>query len=98
MEQIFGDIEDEHDTTNYVCRRTARGDYVISARMAVDKVNELLGLSLPESDDYVTVGGLILESYQGFPKVNEEVRIGRFVFKIIKLSARKIELVKLRVE
>ena len=98
VEQIFGDIEDEHDTTNYVCRRTARGDYVISARMAVDKVNELLGLSLPESDDYVTVGGLILESYQGFPKVNEEVRIGRFVFKIIKLSARKIELVKLRVE
>lgn len=98
VEQIFGDIEDEHDTINYVCRRTARGDYVISARMAVDKVNELLGLSLPESDDYVTVGGLILESYQGFPKVNEEVCIGRFVFKIIKLSARKIELVKLRVE
>lgn len=98
VEQIFGDIEDEHDTTNYICKKLANGDYVISARMEVEKVNEILDLSLPESDDYVTIGGLILERYQGFPKVNEEVRIDNFVFRIIKLSARKIELVKLHID
>jgi CBS domain protein len=54
-------------------------------------------LELPESDDYMTIGGLILQHYQSFPKINEVVTIGRYEFKIIKNAMNKIELVKLKV-
>ena len=62
-----------------------------------EKVNEMFGLDLPESDDYLTVGGLILNQYQSFPKLHELVRVGRYQFKIIKVTATKIELVRLKV-
>ena len=97
VEEIFGDIEDEHDSTNYVAKRLDSGEYVISARLEIQKVNELFDLNMPESDEYMTVGGFILHEYQSFPKVNETVRIGRFEFKIVKSTATKIELVKLKV-
>ena len=70
---------------------------MLSARLEIDKVNEMFDLDLPESDDYMTVGGLILHYYQSFPKLNEEVRIGKFLFKILKSTMTKIELVKLKV-
>ena len=97
VEEIFGDIEDEHDSTKYVAKKTEDGDYVLSARLEIDKVNEMFGLDLPESDEYMTVGGLILHEYQSFPKLNEEVKFGDFEFKIIKSTSRKIELVKLHI-
>ncbi len=98
VEEIFGDIEDEHDSVNYVAKQTAEGEYLLSARLEIDKVNEMFGLELPESDEYMTVGGLILHEYQSFPKLNEIVKIGQFKFKIIKNTMTKIELVKLFVE
>ena len=97
VEEIFGDIEDEHDNTSYVCRQIAEHEYLLSARLEIEKVNETFMLDLPESDDYLTIGGLILSSYQSFPKLNEVVSIGKFQFKIIKVTATKIELVKLKV-
>ena len=57
----------------------------------------MFGLDLPESDEYMTVGGLILHEYQSFPKLNEVVKIGRFEFRIIKNTMTKIEVVKLKV-
>ena len=97
VEEIFGDIEDEHDNTKYVAKRLEDGEYMLSARLEIEKVNELFDLDLPESDDYMTVGGLILHEYQSFPKLNEVVKIGRFEFKIIKNTMTKIELVRLKV-
>ena len=98
VEEIFGDIEDEHDSTKYVAKRLDNGEYLLSARLEIEKVNELFDLSLPESDDYMTVGGLILHEYQSFPKLNEVVTIDdTFDFKIIKSSATKIELVRLKI-
>ena len=97
VEEIFGDIEDEHDNTKYVAKQLNDGDYMLSARLEIEKVNELFDLNLPESDDYMTVGGLILHEYQSFPKLNEIVKIGRFEFKIIKNTMTKIELVRLKV-
>lgn len=97
VEEIFGDIEDEHDNTTYVCKQVGEHEYVLSARLEIEKVNETFGLNLPESDDYVTVGGLILNAYQSFPKLNEVIRVGVFQFRIIKMSAAKIELVRLKV-
>jgi CBS domain containing-hemolysin-like protein len=97
VEEIFGDIEDEHDNTKYVAKVLDDGDYLLSARLEIEKVNELFDLGLPESDEYMTVGGLILHEYQSFPKLNEVVKIGHFEFKIIKNTMTKIELVKLKV-
>ena len=97
VEEIFGDIEDEHDSTHYVAKQLENGEYLLSARLEIEKVNELFDLELPESDEYMTVGGLILHEYQSFPKLNEVVRIGHWEFKIIKNTATKIELVRLKV-
>ena len=97
VEEIFGEIEDEHDTSNYVARRTDDGDYLLSARLEIEKVNEMFDLELPESDEYMTVGGLILHEYQSFPKLNEIVQIGDYEFKIVKSTMTKIELVRLKV-
>ncbi len=97
VEEIFGDIEDEHDSNNYVAKKTDTGEYVLSARLEIEKVNEMFGIDLPESDEYMTVGGLILHEYQSFPKLNEIVVIDKFEFKIIKSTMTKIELVKLKI-
>lgn len=97
VEEIFGDIEDEHDSTKYIATQVGDNEYMLSARLEIDKVNELFDLDLPESDDYMTVGGYILHEYQSFPKLNEVITIGRYEFRIIKSTMTKIELVKLKV-
>ena len=97
MEEITGDIEDEHDSVHYVAKKLDSGEYMLSARLEIEKVNELFDLELPESDEYMTVGGYILHEYQSFPKLNETVRIGHYEFKIVKNTATKIELVRLKV-
>lgn len=97
VEEIFGDIEDEHDNSNYIAQKNSDGTYLLSARLEIDKVNDLFSLDIPESEDYMTIGGFILHEYENFPMLNEVVRIGRFEFKIIKNTMTKIELVRLKV-
>ena len=97
VEEIFGEIEDEHDNAKYIAKKTSDGEFILSARLEIDKVNDRFDLDLPESDEHMTVGGLILHYYQSFPKLNEIVKVGRFEFKIIKNTMTKIELVRLKV-
>lgn len=97
VEEIFGEIEDEHDSLKYVAKQTGEHEYLLSARLEIDKVNEMFNLDLPESEEYMTVGGLILNAYRSFPKLNEIVKIEKFEFKIIKNATAKIELVQLTV-
>ena len=98
MEEITGEIEDEHDTNSALeAKQLGPDEYILSARLEIERVNELYDLDLPESDDYMTLGGLILHEYQSFPKLNEVVRVGRYEFKILKNTATKIELVRLKV-
>ncbi|NLI36604.1 MAG: HlyC/CorC family transporter [Bacteroidales bacterium] len=98
VEEIFGDIEDEHDTSSYVSKQIGEHEYVLSARLEIEKVNETYGLELPVSDDYLTIGGLILNKYQGFPKLHEIVSIENYQFKILKILPVRIELVSLKVQ
>ncbi|MCH3993826.1 MAG: hemolysin family protein [Prevotella sp.] len=98
VEEIFGDIEDEHDSNHLIAKRIDKNTYILSARMEIDKVNEKFGLHLPENEDYMTIGGLILYEYKSFPKLNEVIEFGKYKFKIIKNTMKKIELVKLTVE
>ena len=97
MEEITGEIEDEHDNSKHVAKQVGEHEYVLSARLEIEKINEQFDLELPESDEYMTLGGLILHEYQSFPKLNEVVKIGNFEFKILKNTATKIELVRLKV-
>ena len=97
VEQIFGEIEDEHDTTSYVAKSLGNNEYVLSARLDVEKANELFSLDLPESDEYQTIGGLILHQDQSFPKAHEIITLDKFQFRIIKVTATKIELIRLKV-
>lgn len=98
IEEILGDIEDEHDTNSVIARKISDNEYILSGRMEIEKANETFNFNLPESDDYQTIGGLILNECQSIPKVNEVIKTDQFTFKIIKVSATRIELVKLFVQ
>jgi len=97
VEEIFGDIYDEYDTKSRFMKKENDNEYVLSGRMEIDQVNEILGLDLPESDEYSTIAGMILHYAQRFPKTYETIDIGKFSFKILKVTARKIEVVRLMV-
>lgn len=97
MEEIFGEIEDEHDSTDLTVNTIGTNEYELSGRVEIDYVNEKLGLELPKTDDFETVAGLILYHYENLPKVNDIVEIDKFKFKILKALENKIELVKLSV-
>lgn len=97
VEEIFGDIEDEHDNEKYIAKQLSENEYVLSARLEIEKVNEMFELDIPEDDDYKTIGGYILHEYQNFPKLNEVVKIKNYEFKIVKKTMTKLELVRLKV-
>ncbi len=94
VEEILGEIEDEHDINSLIAKKTDNG-YLLSGRMEIEHVNELFDLHIMDSEEYITIGGLILEHAKGFPKVNESIEIGEYSFKILKMSDTKIELVML---
>lgn len=95
LEEIIGDIEDEHDNINLVCKQLENGEYLLSGRLEVERVNELFNLDLPESDEYQTIGGMILSHCQRFPQLNESITIDNFQIQIIKQRSTKIEIIKL---
>ncbi|MCC8146099.1 MAG: hemolysin family protein [Bacteroidales bacterium] len=96
VEEIFGEIEDEHDTQLLLSRQIGENEFVFSGRLEIDRINEEFDLDIPESDDYMTIAGYILHSFQDFPKVNETIRIDSFEITILKVTHTKIELVKLK--
>ena len=97
MEEIFGEIEDEHDSKEYVAKQLADNEYVLSGRLEIDNVNLLFDLNIPESDNYVTVAGFILHHYEQFPKLNDTIRISNWTFKILQAHNNRINLVKMTI-
>lgn len=95
VEEIIGEIEDEHDNQNLVAKQLGTGEYLLSGRLEIERINEMFDLDIPESDDYQTLGGYILAHHQRFPQLNETINIGRFRIQVIKLRSTKIELVKI---
>lgn len=98
VEEIFGDIEDEHDTQNLVARRVGENEYEFSGRMEIERINEEFGIGIPESDDYQTVAGFILYHYQTLPRQGETIEIKNYRFTILRRKATKIELVRMKIE
>ena len=95
VEEIFGEIEDEYDVKSDFIKREGEHTYVLSGRVEIDQLNENYHLDLPASDAYSTVAGYLLHHTQRFPKTYETVIIGKYTFKILKVTARKIEVVRL---
>lgn len=97
LEEIIGEIEDEHDNQNLVAKSLGNNEYILSGRLEIERINEMFDLEIPEEDNYQTLGGFILAHHQRFPQLNEKIRIGRFIIQTIKQRSTKIELVKLTI-
>ncbi|MDO7171982.1 hemolysin family protein [Mariniflexile sp. AS56] len=96
VEELFGEIEDEHDTVDLIEERLEDGTYTFSARLEVDYLNETYKLNLPDSENYETLGGLIVNHTEEIPTKNDVVRIDAFSFTILEVSNTKIDLVELK--
>lgn len=95
IEELFGEIEDEHDKDEMIEEQISQNTFKFSARLEVDYLNETYKLGLPEDDSYETLGGLIVNKTGGIPQLNDEVNIEQFAFKIMEASSTKINTVQL---
>ncbi|MFB9051497.1 hemolysin family protein [Formosa undariae] len=97
VEELFGEIEDEHDTIDLIEEKIDDENYTFSARFEIDYLNENYKLDLPESENYGTLGGFIVNHTEEIPSKNEVVVIGDFRFSILEVSNTKIDLVALTI-
>ena len=97
VEELFGEIEDEHDTVELLEEKLEDRQYKLSARLEVDYINETYKLNLPEDENYETIGGLIVNHTEEIPEKNEEVTIENYQFTILEVSNTKIDLVHLKI-
>lgn len=96
IEELFGDIEDEHDSIALIEEKLGEDHYKFSARLEVDYINENYDLNLNESENYETLGGLIVNFTEEIPDKGETVAIDNHLFTILEVSSTKIELVEVR--
>src|SRR5690606_31644437 len=97
IEELFGDIEDEHDTVELVEEEIEENHFRFSARLEVDYLNEEYDLELEENENYETLGGYIVNFTAEIPEKGETVQIENYLFTILEVSSTKIELVELKV-
>ena len=97
VEELFGEIEDEHDTQEFLEKMVSDSEFTFSARLEVDYLNEEYDLNIPKSEAYETLGGFIIDHTESIPKENEIVSIENFEIKIIKVSSAKIEEVFVKI-
>ena len=98
LEEIVGDIEDEHDINDLTEKVTGKNEYILSGRIEIDYLNEKYHLKLPEEDDYETLAGMILFYHGSIPGNNDVIRIRNIVIKILRATTTRLELVNLKVE
>jgi CBS domain containing-hemolysin-like protein len=97
LEEIFGEIEDEHDTIDLIDKQINDNTFIFSGRMEIDLINDKYHTNFLKSDNYETIAGYILHHYSSIPKVNTVINIGKFEFKILRVSKTRIELVELKI-
>lgn len=97
IEEIFGDIEDEHDRDDFIEEQMDESTFLFSARLEIDYLNEAYKLNIPESDDYETLAGYILHNYEDIPEVNSVIELDNFELAIVDVTHVRIETVRLKV-
>lgn len=98
LEEIFGEIEDEHDSDELVATQVNENLYILAGRLEIDDINERFHLNIPEGESYKTIAGLIIDRSERIPKAQEVIKESRFEWKILKSTPTKIELVELKVK
>lgn len=96
LEEIFGEIEDEHDTSELIEKEISDNEFILSGRLEIDYLNECYQLNIPDSEEYDTLAGFIIHHYESIPTLNEKISIPPFEIKILKVSNTKIELIHLK--
>ena len=96
LEEIVGDIEDEHDSSELIERKISETEFLFSGRIEIDYINEEYNLSLPESEDYETLAGLVLNEMGDLPKINASIELGSFIIKVMKVSDTRIDLLNVK--
>ena len=95
LEEIVGEIEDEHDTSELTEKVISDTEFIFSARHEIDYLNEKYRFDIPKTDDYETLAGLILTHHESIPKLNEHISIHDFTLRILDVSETRIELVQM---
>jgi CBS domain containing-hemolysin-like protein len=98
LEEIVGDIEDEHDVNELTEKVISSNEYIFSGRHEIDYLNEKYQLNLPEKDDYETLAGMIMFYYGSIPGNNDLIRIGSIVIKVLRATTTKLEIVNLKIQ
>jgi len=98
LEEIVGDIEDEHDTNEFTEKIITDTEYIFSGRLETDYLNEKYRLNLPEKDDYETLAGMVLFYHGSIPKPNDIIRIGNIVIKVLRVTATRLDLLNVKIE
>ncbi|MCM1152198.1 MAG: hemolysin family protein [Muribaculum sp.] len=96
VEEIFGEIEDEHDRSKAIGREIAPGEWIFSARAEISTLNEDYGLDLKESEEYHTLAGYLLDNLEALPEKGQSYEIGDITFTVLKMTASRIEEVKVQ--
>lgn len=96
MEEIFGEIEDEHDKEEMIEKQISDIEFIFSARLETDYINDKYNLKLPILDNFETIGGLIMHYHESIPKENDVITIDNFVFTIITATRTRIDQVNLK--
>jgi len=97
VEELFGEIEDEHDSQEFLEEIISESEFNFSARLEVDHLNEEYNLGIDKSEAYETLGGFIIEHFENIPEEKETIEIDNFEFKILKMSGAKIDEVSLKI-
>ena len=98
IEEIFGEIEDEHDTEQLTEIKLGNSEYLFSGRLEIDQINERFNLELPESSEYETLGGLIIQHLEEIPEPGDKLNLGPLVFTVESLKGSRIDKVRLKIK
>ena len=96
IEEIFGEIEDEHDVMELVEKQISENEYIFSGRLEIDYLNDKYFLGIEENEEYDTLAGYILFHHRSLPGKSEVIEINKYQFNILKVSETKLEIVKLK--
>lgn len=97
VEELFGEIDDEHDVDELLERKLSETEFIFSARQEIHYVNKKYDLSLPESENFSTLGGLVINTLESIPEKGEELVLGDYLFQVVEVSNAKIETLNIKI-
>jgi len=98
IEEIFGEIEDEHDKIDELEKQISENEFVFSASLEIDYLNEKYKFNFPVLDDYETLAGFVIHNHESIPVINQKIEVGKYSFTILKSSGNRIDEIKMEIK